>query len=201
MRSVTTVLAALLGALALASPAQADDTPATFTEPAVVVPLVTQHVQVQAPRAAWGIRQAARRMDAALPGITISVRGRCNPLDYTTTCVRVRMDRYSVERQHQLAQQPVEWMGLTAYPAAGLRVVYLNRTYYRHDREAIAAHELGHVLGLNHHDRAGVCGRWPDRHNLSVHERRALNSRYSTPVQQRAGAWTVPAPALHPVQH
>lgn len=194
MRSVTTALAALLGALAISSPAQATTPP---TEPAVVVPLTTHHLQVQAPRAAWGIRRAAQRMDAALPGITISVRGRCDLTDHTTTCVRVRMDNYSLERQHWLAQQPVGWFALTAYPAPNLRVVYLNRAHHHRNPEAITAHELGHVLGLNHHDRAGVCGKWPGRTDLSQRERRVLNSTYHTPLLARAGAWTVPPPVVH----
>lgn len=197
MRPALATLVALFSVLVLGSPAQASAVP--ITEPAVVVPLTTQHVQLQAPRASWGIRQVARRMDAELPGITISVRGRCQPADYTTTCVRVRMDNYSVERQHWLAQQPVEWYALTAYPAPNLRVVYLNRAYDHPNREAVTAHELGHVLGLNHHDRAGVCGRWPDRTDLSRWERGVLRHTYSAPVvaQRSTGQWTAPAPVAN----
>lgn len=185
-----TLLVALVAALALLvglpAPAHADETaPAPFVEPQVVAPLYTTEVVVQAPRRSWGIRRAAREFDRSVPGVKIHAGRKDRCRDFPgATCVRVRIGKFTVARQHALALRPIEWTGLATYPTWNERVVYLNTRYiHLHpSRYAVAAHEFAHVLGLNHHDRPGVVGRTPDVEHLSPKEKRALRSYYRDAV-------------------
>lgn len=178
------LVAALASLVTLPAPSLADE-PSPFVEPAVVSPLYTTQVVVQAPRNSWGLRQAARDFERFVPGVEIVAKPGARCKNYPgATCVRVQIGDFSVERQHRLALQPVEWTGLATFPAWNERVVYLNtRTIHLHpSRYAVAAHEFAHVLGLNHHDRPGVVGATPDVEHLSPVEKSALRAYYRSAV-------------------
>lgn len=149
---MTRILAALalLASVLLAAPAHADS-----TTPAVLVPLqkigdtVDVEVMIQAPLKSWGIRRAAKFYDAQVDGLTIHTRGTC-AAQPQAVCVRVFVGNYSSEQtlaiSHGLA---ADWHGFVDYHDAG-RTIYLNSRYGM--SRVVTMHELGHVLGLDHHE-------------------------------------------------
>lgn len=147
---------ALLASVLLGAPAQADS-----TTPAVRVPLqkigdtVDVEVMLQAPLKAWGIRRAAKFYDAQVDGLTIHTRGTCAARPQAV-CSRVVIGNYSSEQMlaisHGLA---ADWHGFVDYQVdsagrASSRTIYLNSRYGF--SRVVTMHELGHVLGLDHHD-------------------------------------------------
>lgn len=59
------------------------------------------------------------------------------------------------------------------------RVIWLNKSYDHHCWRCVVIHEFGHVLGINHHDKHGVVGAWPDEIHLSDAEVQCLERAYS----------------------
>lgn len=179
---MTQILAFLIAAvttLSLAAPAHA-------AEPQLYAPLTTAAgdvptvVRVDAPRLSWGARAAARRWDALLPGLTIET-GACVE---GVPCVRVMPGSWDTADQLRLSEGTSSaWRGLTAYPQPDLRLVFLNRASSSKttaERARTAMHEIGHALGLAHHDNArGVMPAYGHTLDPSTGEVEALNNYYT----------------------
>lgn len=152
-------LAVAVATLATATPAQADATGISW-------PMVSEDstyvMQVNAGPGTWQMRRAARRLNAqlstALPQVQIRTSGDCATAD---VCVSVVAATFTTTQTRELSMGTSEdWKGLTTWPTPGTSVVYLNNgvgNVNARGRYFTAAHELGHVLGLAHHDEhAGV---------------------------------------------
>lgn len=182
MTALRAALVAVAAVLAMAAPAHglADD---AAPRPVVETPLPTVHgralVAFDAPRNAWGLRTFASEVDRLLPGVRIFTRGTC--ADHPrATCVRVFTGRWDDASQRHIAEGLDGWGAVAKFPAPRLREVWLNEQTPHAKRYAVAAHEFGHILGLNHHAMHGVCGGQPDETRLSWSEIRALRAAYPT---------------------
>lgn len=194
MRTIARIALAVLAAVGAltASPASADTMPYDLHDPGLyIVPAVSPDgdtvVQVNAGPGTWQIKRAARAMAAQVDGLSVRTSGDCATAD---VCLTVVVDWY-VEAE-MLALTDGEhnvWGGLTTYPdgaTAPTRTVYLNLNgqsgpgFSRH-RARVAAHEMGHVFGLAHHDQPGLMGKWGDSTEsvLSPAEVAVLNAYYA----------------------
>lgn len=174
----------LLAAAALAflpTPAHAA---ASDAEPLarVVYPLAPTHgkgtitkVQIEGSADDWGLRQFAASVDAQFEGLKVRTWGTCAERP-TWACVTVTTGAWDPTQQLEIGGTP--FMGLTTYPGYNHRGVYLNSFYTPISAYAVAAHEFGHVLGLNHHQQDGVCGAVPDVTTLGAAEVQALTPYY-----------------------
>ena len=139
-------------------------------------------VQVNATPGSWQIRRSARRLAAQLDGVTVRTSGDCATAD---VCVTVAVGHYETDETLALSGgNHSGWGGLTTYPEAASRVIYLNTaTTDRRpgDRRYTAAHEFGHVLGLTHHQSSGLMSdvRRHQTETLSVEELAVLTAAYS----------------------
>lgn len=163
-RTATTLLLAVVATLTVAvDSAAADSHPAT---PSILWPIQsdddTYVMQVNGGAGTWQIRRAARRLNAqlstVLPQVQIRTKGDCATAD---VCVNVVAATFTTTQTRELSMGSAEdWKGLTTWPTPGTSVVYLNNgvgNVNARGRYHTAAHELGHVLGLAHHDeRAGL---------------------------------------------
>jgi hypothetical protein len=124
-------------------------------------------ITMRAPRNAWGIRRVARHVNRSVAGIHIYAgRGaRCTDRP-TTRCVVVHVGRYG----------EIGWAGRAEHVDEHRRRIRLNldKASTQLFRQHMACHELGHVLGLMHHQQEG-CVR--SRHNLNQ------EVRYVSPVE------------------
>lgn len=167
-RLLGAVTAALASVLLLA-PASNADVP---VEPTLAYPINSANaevvVQINAGPKTWHIKQAARKMDAVIDGLTIRTSGDCSAAD---ACVNVYVDHYDPPEMLALSYGQVpDWMGLTEFRAGNERVIYLN-TYVMNNRQHrlhSAAHEFGHILGLEHHTAPGLMSVTPDQGTLEL---------------------------------
>lgn len=175
----------LAGVTLLPSPAAASD-----SEPLarVVYPLAPTHakgtvvkVQIEGSSDDWGLRQFASSMDVRYPGLKVRTYGTCAQRP-SWACVTVTTGNWDPDQQMQVSRGYTHFLGLTDYPGYNHRAVYLNAYYltpeYDVNAYAVAAHEFGHVLGLNHHQQDGICGAVPNVTALSWAEDKALRPYY-----------------------
>jgi hypothetical protein len=170
------LLLAVVAAVLVTSPA-----PAHATDPHAVVsfPLEDRRdhpvtrVHVQAPRDVWGLRNFLKTVD--LPGLRISMYGPCTRYP-GAACVRVKVARWSVAAQEKLIGG--QFWGLASIHRPDYRQLWLNRTTPADVRHAVAVHEFGHILGMDHHKDLGIVGRTPNVTKLSAAELAALREVY-----------------------
>lgn len=183
-RTVSVLLAAVALALLPQVPAQADNT----LVPVVVYPMHPNNakgnlvrVQIEGATDDWGVRQFAETMDDRWPGLKVRSYGTCAQRP-TWHCVRVINGSWDPAQQLEVTNGQTQFLGLAAYPFPNLREIYLNSFYltpeYSINTYAVAAHEFGHILGLNHHQQDGICGAVPDRTELGWAEDKALRPYY-----------------------
>jgi hypothetical protein len=187
-------LALLVGAVLLpAAPAAADADPLAR----VVYPLAPTHakgtvtkVQIEGSADDWGLRQFAATVDAQFAGLKVRTWGTCAQRP-TWACVTVTTGAWDDAQQLEVSRGTTGFLGLTDYTGYNRRAVYLNTRYltaeYNVNPYAVAAHEFGHVLGLNHHQQDGVCGAVPDVTTLGVAEVQVLTPYYGYKPKPRNG--------------
>jgi hypothetical protein len=179
-RTVSLLLAAVVLALLPQAPAQADTV-------AVPYPLFPNNakgtlvkVQIEGSADDWGLRQFAEQMDDRWPGLRVRSHGTCAQRP-SWHCVRVTTGSWNPDQQLVVSRGTTHFLGLTDYTARG-RDVYLNSFYltpeYSVSPAAVAAHEFGHVLGLNHHEQGGITSTGSDAVALSWAEDKALRPFY-----------------------
>lgn len=125
-------------------------------------------LQLQAPRASFGIRKVARQVNQEVPGLHIRRFGKCadRPDLY---CLRVRVADYGTWEENQ-----TRWVG--QYRVENdVDLIELNTSYQ--PNQSVACHELGHALGLQHHDSRGCVG-YPSGDYFSSLELSSLRAAY-----------------------
>lgn len=146
MRKITQFTAGLVVGLVLGVAAPSSATVPTWAFVGDGGPVV---IQVDAPAGSWRIRRASRLLDAQLDGVVFRTNGVCEEAD---ACVRVEVGAYDTAATLRLSTPPIaDWAGLATWVSPTERRIYLNtlqgQTGFRLN---VAAHELGHVLGLGH---------------------------------------------------
>lgn len=179
MKFVIVFLTAMVATL-IPSSATADDSSYHTPAPAIMFPVyktlggVDTIVQLEAPADSWKIRKSARSVDALIDGLTINTRGNCalNPNDL---CVKVVVDYYTNAETIAITNgSSADWKGVVTFDPDNYqnRTVHLNTASTRgsQNRSIVAMHELGHALGLGHHDGRGMLGEDPFWHlNARLH--------------------------------
>ena len=149
---VTLVLVALLVALLGASPAHAEELHYALQQKPTDLGVHT--VIIEAPAQAFGLRKVAADYDRRLAGVDIwAKRGIvCDP---DVTCIRVTIAPFGAPATEPCGGSAV-WGGCAQIGGTD-PYVWLNTTYVwtRTQKRALACHELGHALGLNHHSGPG----------------------------------------------
>lgn len=96
---------------------------------------------LDAPAHAWGIRRVARYWDRHVPAIRVYTTGGCS-VHPSAYCITVSVQDYGETR----------WLAQT-FPYPVLNIELNSHWHYRH--QAVACHEFGHALGLDHHAGTG----------------------------------------------
>jgi hypothetical protein len=203
-KKLLVVLALLVGAVLLpTAPAAASDAELV---PRVVYPMHANNprgtlvrVQIEGTADDWGVRQFAATMDARWPGLKVRTWGTCAQRP-TWHCVKVINGVWDPAQQLELTKGQTQFLGLAAYPFPNVREIYLNSFYltpeYSINTYAVAAHEFGHILGLNHHQQDGICGAVPDRTELGWAEDKALRPYYGKKLGKVRTEQRVQTPAF-----
>lgn len=178
----TIAIGALLLSLSVfAAPAEAV---ASDSEPVarVISPLAPNNakstlvrMQIEGSPNDWGLREFAETLDRRFVGLRVRSHGTCAERP-EWACVQIVADTWTPEQQTEFAG--TAFMAGTENMGYNQRSVYLNNYYSPVSPYAAAAHEFGHVLGLNHHQQEGICGAIPDQTKLSWAEDKALRPYY-----------------------
>lgn len=107
---------------------------------------------LQAPDDAWGMRAAAQSFTERVEGLVIRTeRGlTCDP---TVSCIRVFIGQFD----HDCGELGRRWYGCASI-GADPGVIWLDTKSSLSSRRHRACHELGHALGLHHHEHRGCVG-------------------------------------------
>ncbi len=106
---------------------------------------------LEAPDDAWGMRAAARSFTERVPGLAIRT-DRGLTCDETVSCIRVHICRFD-----QPCGELDRWYGCASI-GADPGVIWLDTRTSPSSRRNEACHELGHALGLRHHEHRGCVG-------------------------------------------
>lgn len=171
------LFAALLVAFLIHPPVYADE------QPRVLYPLVHQAtdpgtltVVIEAPDRAWGLRKVAANYDRRLDNVDIRAKRGISCTLYVE-CIRVEVGQYG---RKMVCGHPGLFYGCFYMYAEGPRWIALNESLTPESmRKAIVCHELGHALGLDHHEGPGcVTGESTGRPSRA--EIRTIDQRYAS---------------------
>ncbi len=138
---------------------------------------------IEGPAMMWRLRQVAREVDAKVDGVQFVTDPAARCVDYPGTfCLRVGLERHTTG----WAADKGGWFnfanGTTSAPFSATEGYIVLNTYavqgYGLDtRKFVAAHELGHALGFEHHTDIGIMGQktYP---TFSPKEYRVLRGHY-----------------------
>lgn len=150
--SVRAVVLAVVTCLCLASPVSASvhvsvvDMPQRPTDPG------RHTIILEAPDHAWGMRAVAQDLTERVSGLVIRAdRGiTCDP---AVSCIRVHIGHFD----HPCGQLGHRWYGCASI-GTDPGVIWLDTRTSTFSRRHKACHELGHALGLHHHEHQGCVG-------------------------------------------
>lgn len=157
-------------------------TPAAADAPSIYYPLyrsdgvevTTETVYIDAGAGMWSARQSARRWESLVPTLNIEI----GPCVSSAPCIRVHVGKFDHIKTKGA------WCD---FPSHYERDLYLNTQadLPRGGRKLAVMHEMGHALGLDHHDRSrGVMSSrvWDNPYSLtpSRGEIRVLTEQFAS---------------------
>lgn len=155
---VVAVLGAAIATLVPYGPAVAD-VEDTYDVPAAAAlsypPAVGTTVVIDGPAHVWKMRAFAKRIDGHLPGVAfVSGRAADHPGAFLVTVTKPHLPA-----ENYAGYTTMRWDdpdGL--HPTGATITLNTSRDYDRKTKRQVAAHELMHVLGFEHHADVGLVG-------------------------------------------